>query len=91
MAAQICDTCMKKGDRCYCAPNSTCEGYEPRAITNFEKIKLMSVSEMAGNIYKYAHNMCVFCVYRKGWKCVSPLKTCVNGIKQWLKSEVEEI
>lgn len=28
MAAQICETCKKKGARCYCAPNSTCEGYE---------------------------------------------------------------
>lgn len=91
MAAQICETCKKKDNRCYCAPNSTCEAYEPRASTNFEKIKLMSIEEMTGNIYKYAHNMCVFCVYRQGWKCASPLKTCVNGIKQWLESEVEEI
>ena len=29
MAAQICETCKKKGNRCACAPNSTCEGYEP--------------------------------------------------------------
>lgn len=28
MAAQICETCKKKGNRCYCAPNSTCEAYE---------------------------------------------------------------
>lgn len=27
--AQICETCKWKGARCYCAPNSTCEGYEP--------------------------------------------------------------
>lgn len=29
MAAQICETCRHKDKRCYCAPNSTCEGYEP--------------------------------------------------------------
>lgn len=29
MAAQICETCKKQGDRCYCAPNSTCGAYEP--------------------------------------------------------------
>lgn len=28
MTTQICETCKKKGARCYCAPNSTCEGYE---------------------------------------------------------------
>ncbi len=30
MAAQICETCKNKGERCYCAPNSTCGGYEPK-------------------------------------------------------------
>lgn len=32
--AQICETCKKKGDRCYCAPNSTCEAYEPEINMN---------------------------------------------------------
>lgn len=26
--AQICETCKKKNDRCYCPPNSTCMAYE---------------------------------------------------------------
>lgn len=35
MAAQICETCKKQGSmgeyiECYCSPNSTCEGYEPK-------------------------------------------------------------
>ena len=29
MAAQICESCKHRGKRCYCAPNSTCGGYEP--------------------------------------------------------------
>ena len=32
--AQICETCKKKNDRCYCAPNSTCEAYEPEINMN---------------------------------------------------------
>lgn len=28
MAAQICETCKHKKDRCYCSPNSTCSKYE---------------------------------------------------------------
>ncbi len=28
MAAQICETCKWKDGKCYCSPNSTCEGYE---------------------------------------------------------------
>lgn len=51
--AQICDTCKKKGNRCYCAPNSTCGAYEPRVITNFEKIKLMSIEELTDLLCKY--------------------------------------
>lgn len=31
MASQICETCKWKDARCYCAPNSTCEGYEPES------------------------------------------------------------
>ena len=30
MAAQICETCIKKDMSCYCSPNSTCEGYIPK-------------------------------------------------------------
>lgn len=26
---QLCETCVKIHDRCYCAPNSTCSEYEP--------------------------------------------------------------
>lgn len=50
MAAQICETCKKKGNRCYCPPNSTCGAYEPsepRVLTWFEKIKLMDIDEFA--------------------------------------------
>ena len=28
MAAQICETCKHKKDRCYCSMNSTCSKYE---------------------------------------------------------------
>lgn len=58
--------------------------------TNYDRIRNMSVDEMTQNIYIYAHNTCRFCVFAEGWKCTSRLKTCVNGIKQWLESESEE-
>ncbi len=47
MAAQICETCKKKGGRCYCAPNSTCKGYEKRIITQFEKFQLMDIEKLS--------------------------------------------
>lgn len=36
MAAQICEACKKKGDRCACAPNSTCGAYEAENKEMFE-------------------------------------------------------
>lgn len=47
MAAQICETCKNKGKRCYCPPNSTCSGYEPKVITHFEEIKTMDIDELS--------------------------------------------
>ncbi len=34
MAAQICENCKHKHDRCYCSPNSTCDKYEPIKMVN---------------------------------------------------------
>lgn len=34
MATQICENCEHKHDRCYCAPNSTCDKYEPIKMVN---------------------------------------------------------
>ena len=53
MAAQICETCKHQGKRCYCAPNSTCEAYEPRMFTWFEKIQLMNIEEFAEWLNEY--------------------------------------
>ena len=36
MTAQICKSCKHKKDRCYCAPNSTCSGYEEELLTEKE-------------------------------------------------------
>lgn len=47
MAAQICETCKYKDGKCYCAPNSTCEGYEPE-----EKEKIAEIIyDWLGRIY----------------------------------------
>ena len=47
MAAQICETCKKKDARCYCAPNSTCEGYVPKTTEpNQLKAHLIQIRRM---------------------------------------------
>jgi hypothetical protein len=52
MAAQICETCKKQGSmgeyiECYCSPNSTCEGYEPKATEpNQLKAHLIQIRRM---------------------------------------------
>lgn len=47
MAAQICETCKKQDDSCYCAPNSTCEDYESKIMTQFEKFQSMDIDQLA--------------------------------------------
>ena len=52
MAAQICETCKKKGARCYCAPNSTCGAYEPEATEpNNLKAHLIHIRRMVQSMY----------------------------------------
>ena len=47
MAAQICETCKYKDSKCYCSPNSTCEGYVPKATEpNQLKAHLIQIRRM---------------------------------------------
>ena len=54
-------------------------------MTNFEKIKAMSVEEMAELIDDAP---CNFCNYRQKGFSKCPQK-CEEGIKEWLESEEE--
>ena len=59
-------------------------------MTNFEKLKQMTVEELAERIERTpCINSCAFCFYY-GEPC--PVIRCVGGIKLWLESEatVEE-
>ena len=53
MAAQICETCKWKDARCYCAPNSTCEGYEPEEQKTDVSLedKLVQIRKMVQDMY----------------------------------------
>ena len=89
MAAQICETCKWKGARCCCVPNSTCERYEKRTMTRFEQIRLMDIDEMAEVINAKTYG----CMFRFGCPCdcgENYPESCVEEIKKWLESEVEE-
>ena len=59
-------------------------------MNNYEKIKNMTVDEMAGCIKSNMLNECKFCIYSNG--CLATTyqrKSCLDGIKKWLLSEVE--
>ena len=56
-------------------------------MTNYEKIKAMSVEEMAEQIRKITKG-CGNCPARE--YCVLDLKTCEKTVQEWLESEVEE-
>lgn len=53
-------------------------------MTNFERIKAMTVEELAELISK---SPCYNCKKTSDQTCTIP---CFQGVKQWLESEVEE-
>lgn len=60
------------------------------SMTRFEQIKLMDVEEMAQAINDKTYG----CVFRFGCPCdcgENYPKSCVEEIRKWLESEVEEI
>lgn len=67
-------------------------------MTNFERIKEMSVEEMASDIAIKVKNACLFCAHLETVKkygigcpyCYEEDYGCECGIKKWLESEVEE-
>ena len=57
-------------------------------MTNYEKIKSMSVEEMA-EFLGDTPEICDFCVYEGS--CHNNLNTnCIDGTKLWLEQEAEE-
>lgn len=67
-------------------------------MTNFEKIKNMSIEEMAERLEDtLSSNLCYLCVEKDIDKCgyfeknlESRVTMCVKNRKLWLQSEVEE-
>lgn len=57
-------------------------------MTNYERIKNMSVEEMADAIINTT-DTCELCVRSNCVSCVNAEGGCTDYIKQWLESEVE--
>ena len=89
----ICSQCKKCGEcgKPYSANSNyaeRCNDFEKKKITNFERIKNMSVEEMVKTIDDYRYFLaCDLCVFF-GDNC--PNNSCTVGIKLWLESEAEE-
>lgn len=68
---------------------------EPKKTTNYDRIRNMSVEEMALRILEKDSNFSCekFCAYTKDGKCDKfrgdGKGSCQMGIKQWLESEVD--
>ena len=56
-------------------------------MTNYERIKNMSVEKMAKELNKMS--TCDFCHYNKKCGQGYPDRECADGIRLWLESEVE--
>lgn len=65
---------------------SMIDGHIDRPMTNYERIKNMSIDEMAEFLADNDDNCC-FCTRRYEDVCLTP--DCKYHIKQWLESEVE--
>lgn len=59
-------------------------------MTNYEKIKNMSVEEMTGLMAHIANYPCLFCADKAGCCSKGDVIKCYNGLKKWLESEVEK-
>lgn len=59
-------------------------------MTNYDRIKAMSIEEMAYFINRDCDGVCNCCVFRRNENCYDNEDKCEFGIKQWLESEVEE-
>lgn len=58
-------------------------------MTNYERIKEMSVEEMAGKL-RWSSLGCKCCIYDPNECTRHDKMTCKDGISEWLNSEVEE-
>ena len=58
-------------------------------MTNYDRIKAMSVEEMAEHIDKIGIIRCMFCVDKSCAGTSTSSLTCLRGIIKWLKSESE--
>lgn len=80
--------------------NDFCSNGERKTVqtmTNYDRIKAMSVEEMAAatlSKFPYGEGCEKFCAYTKNGYCNKFADDgqgdCVDGIKQWLESEVSE-
>ena len=61
--------------------------HKPKPQTNVDRIRAMSDEELA-KLFGTCAGACHLCAYRN-IKCVSNNYNCVDGILQWLKSEVK--
>lgn len=58
MAAQICESCRKKNEHCYCSPNSVCNEYEPeeknKVLEFINRRFLKDCNWVTGNCYYFS-------------------------------------
>lgn len=61
-------------------------------MTNFERVKGMTLDEMVAFINHETDGICSCCVHfgNKVDRCYAIKGMCERGIKQWLESEVDE-
>lgn len=83
--------CDKKDTHCYNSNYAEqCGNFELPPITNYERIKQMSVEELARFINTVENSPCYACMDKGCNGDSSNANKCVDGIKKWLESEAAE-
>lgn len=58
-------------------------------MTNYERIKNMSIDEITNFLHDDCDGVCECCVFNRNPNCYENADKCKLGIKEWLESEIE--
>ena len=74
---------------CYAGEKEHCEDFEPKTITNGDRIRQGGDEALIDFADGIRRRMCHYCVYSKDKSCVDKAGDCWEGVRLWLNAPVE--
>ena len=96
MANKTCGECKRHRIDCIVAAKAkACEEFEPKAITNGDRIRQGGDDALIDYADGIRRRMCHYCTFAKDTSCVDKTGDCWEGVRAWLnapaESEVEDV